>query len=61
MVDLMLSSEAAAVLHCTPANVRKLEGLGKLKAARTATGTRLFRRADVERLAREREQARKGR
>lgn len=56
MNDFLIASEAAVILNCTAANVRAIERTGKLHAIRTATGVRLFRRKDVERLVAEREQ-----
>ena len=59
MNTLLTPADAARVLGCTPAAVRQMEARGTLKAAtRTEGGIRLFRRSDVERLARSR--AKKG-
>ena len=53
MNPLLTAADAARVLGCTPAAVRQMETKGKLKAVtRTEGGIRLFRRLDVERLAR---------
>ena len=45
--DLLITGEVAAILHVTPAAVRKMERTGKLLAHRTPSGVRLFRRDDV--------------
>jgi excisionase family DNA binding protein len=58
MTDVVLTAEAARVLDVVPATVRWLEKTGRLKAERTSGGTRLFRRADVLALARERKERR---
>jgi excisionase family DNA binding protein len=50
----LLTSEAARILEVTPETIRAWELSGRLPAMRTARGVRLFDRADVERLARER-------
>ncbi len=52
--DLLSTADAARILGVVPATVRQLERNGRLPAIRTAGGIRLFRRADVERFARER-------
>ena len=54
---LVLTSQAARILAVASETVRTWERVGKLHAVRTAGGVRLFDRADVERLARERESA----
>jgi DNA-binding transcriptional MerR regulator len=51
--DFVLTRGAAALLECSPDNVRYLERTGQLTAVRVS-GVRLFRRADVQRLRRER-------
>jgi excisionase family DNA binding protein len=51
----LLTSEVAQILQVSEATVRLWESGGRLHARRTARGVRLFDRADVERLARERE------
>ncbi len=57
---LMLVAEVAARLGITPTTVRFLERNGKLKVvAKTARGVRLFDSAEVERVAREREEKRR--
>ena len=58
--DLIFASEAARILHCSPANIRKLAIDGRLVHTRTADGTRLYRRQDVETLAAERQAAKAG-
>lgn len=46
-------ADVGRVLGVVPATVREMERRGELKpAARTEGGIRLFRRSDVERLAR---------
>ena len=50
--DPVLTSEAGRILHRSAETVRAMERAGILKAIRTATGVRIFNRADVERLAR---------
>lgn len=54
------TADAARILNVTPATVRALEQKGTLRAERTASGTRLFDRSEVERLARERQLRKKG-
>ena len=49
----VLTSEAGRILERSAETVRAMERAGILKAVRTATGVRIFNRADVERLARE--------
>jgi DNA-binding transcriptional MerR regulator len=44
----MIASEVAKIKGVTPAAVRAWEQRGILPAKRTATGTRLFARSDVE-------------
>ncbi len=59
MNTLLTPADAARLLGCTPATVRQMENKGTLKAAaKTEGGIRLFRREDVERLAKKR--AKKG-
>ena len=50
--ELLTKSDAAKILGLTPAAVVLLERNGHLTALRTAGGIRLFRRRDIERLAR---------
>jgi DNA-binding transcriptional MerR regulator len=54
--ELMTKSDVAKILGLTPAAVVLLEQKGVLPALRTAGGVRLFRRRQVERLARRRAQ-----
>jgi excisionase family DNA binding protein len=49
-----LTNDVAKVLNVSPDTVRRLERAGILPALKTSSGVRLFSRADVERLARER-------
>jgi excisionase family DNA binding protein len=59
MERLLSTADAARILRVTPATVRMMERRGRLPSAgRTEGGIRLFRRGDVEALARRR--ARKG-
>lgn len=51
----MMSGEVAQFLGVTPDAVRLFERTGQLQAERTGRGVRVFRRADVEQFARERE------
>lgn len=56
MSEFLLSADVARLVGITPASVRHLASLGRLPvAAVTESGVRLFRKADVERLRRERE------
>ena len=56
LVDVLQPSEAARVLECSAQGVRYLDDTGRLTSIRVgARGMRLYRRADVERLARERQ------
>jgi DNA-binding transcriptional MerR regulator len=54
MPKKMLSADVAKLLDVTPATVRLMERRGTLPAERTTSGVRLFDRADVERLAKDR-------
>lgn len=56
--QFMAPCDAAKILECTPDNVRSLERRGQLSALRTPSGRRIFRAADVERLASERQSKR---
>jgi DNA-binding transcriptional MerR regulator len=57
METFLSPADASRILGLTPQGVRWMERRGALKAvARTEGGIRLFRRADVERIAAEREQ-----
>jgi excisionase family DNA binding protein len=51
----LLTSDVARLLSVSSDTVRLWERLGRLPALKTAGGTRLFDRRDVEQLARERE------
>jgi DNA-binding transcriptional MerR regulator len=46
--DQMLTGEVSRLAEVVPATVRLWEKQGKLTATRTASGVRLFNRADVE-------------
>jgi DNA-binding transcriptional MerR regulator len=46
--DQMLTGEVSRLAEVVPATVRLWEKQGKLTAIRTASGVRLFSRADVE-------------
>lgn len=50
----LLTSEAARIIGVTPETIRIWADSGRLPAAKTTNGVRLFDRADVERVARER-------
>lgn len=55
MVRYLTAADASRLLGVTAATVRLMERRGDLKvAARTEGGIRLFRRLDVERLAKRR-------
>lgn len=49
--ELLLTASVARIFGVTPATVRCWERSGRLPAARTTTGVRLFHRSDVERVA----------
>jgi excisionase family DNA binding protein len=51
---LITTSRAAKILQTSEGTVRALERRGELPAERTSSGLRLFDRAVVERIARER-------
>jgi len=51
MSEYQTTNDAARILKRAPATVLYYERTGRLKAERTESGVRLFRRADVERLA----------
>jgi DNA-binding transcriptional MerR regulator len=59
--DLIFATEAAHILRCSPALIRKLAIEGRLAHTRTANGTRLYRRQDAEDLAAARQTERIGR
>jgi DNA-binding transcriptional MerR regulator len=46
--EFLLSSEVARIKDVTPATVRQWEQRGLLPAKRTASGTRIFSRSEVE-------------
>ena len=50
--DLILTSEAARILGVSAQSVRQWERVGRLGATKTASGIRLFARADVEEMRR---------
>ena len=52
-------NDAARVVGVSPDAIRLYEKAGKLAAIRTASGVRLFRKRDVERFARMRQQAKR--
>lgn len=52
--ELLSTADVARCLGITPEGVRYLERRGKVKAARTRSGQRIFRLEDVEQLARDR-------
>ena len=56
--DFVLTSEAARIVGVSAQSIRQWERLGRLAATRTASGVRLFARADVEELRRSLKQAR---
>ena len=51
MEEFLLTTEAARVLGKSAETVRLYERVGRLYAIRTSSGVRLFRKADVLRLA----------
>jgi len=55
--DLMTVSEAARILGVSEQTVRSYETRRLLPASRLSTGTRIFSRSDVERLAATQKQA----
>ena len=57
--ELLTTTPAARELEVSSQRVIQLEQQGILKAIRTATGIRLFRRVDIERLKRERQEAKR--
>jgi DNA-binding transcriptional MerR regulator len=56
----LLISDVARALKLAEPSVRRLEAAGVLRAMRTPGGIRIFRRADVERVASERAARRAG-
>jgi excisionase family DNA binding protein len=57
--DLMTVADAGKILGLSADMVRLLERSGRLCALRTTRGVRLFRRADVDRLAQDRKRDRR--
>jgi excisionase family DNA binding protein len=53
-MKLLTCSEAAKLLDVTPAAVRAMQARGEIKALRTLTGVRLFKKSAVEALAQQR-------
>lgn len=49
-MDFLKTSEVARILSLGESTERQWEREGRLKAVRTATGQRLFKREDVKRL-----------
>ena len=59
--DILLGvADAATKLGLTPARVRQLADQGELPSFRTASGVRIFREKDVERLMAKRAERRSG-
>jgi DNA-binding transcriptional MerR regulator len=58
--DLLTPQDVARLSGVSAASVRNWERTGKLLATRTASGMRLFMRADVDRLIEHRRQRRAG-
>ena len=52
--DFLTTLPAARRVGIGPERLRQLERAGRISAIRTSSGLRLFRQADVERLAAER-------
>lgn len=50
---LLTTSAAARLVDRSESYIRKLADTGKLRAQRTASGVRVYERADVDHLARE--------
>jgi len=57
--EFLITCEVARELEVTPSTVRYLANTGKLSVVRTASGTRIFRADDVERLKRERQEGKR--
>jgi DNA-binding transcriptional MerR regulator len=57
--QLLLTRDAARILGITPHGVRAMTQRGALQCERTPSGDRIFKRADVEKLARERQEQRR--
>jgi len=59
--QLLMTGDAAKICDVAPDTIRWWNRAGKLpEAHRTARGVRLYRRAEIERIARERDRARSG-
>ncbi len=56
-MELLASSDVSRILGVGPERVRQLADEGRLPFIRTESGWRVFRRSDVERLAKERSAA----
>ena len=56
-MDLFTSKDVAQLLGVGPDRVRQLADEGRLPFIRTASGWRVYRRADVEKLAAQRNRA----
>ena len=56
MNEILTVGDVARVFGISPRGVRAWDRLGKLSGLRTASGMRLFLRADVERARRDRDQ-----
>lgn len=54
MSAILATADVARILNVTCASVRAYERKGQLRADRTAGGIRLFKRSEVERFRRER-------
>ncbi len=50
-LEFLTTGDSAHVLGISPDGVRFLDRTGRLRAIRTVSGLRLFRRCDVEKLA----------
>jgi DNA-binding transcriptional MerR regulator len=61
LLDLLTKADVAKIIGITPAGVAAMHQRGELKASRTAGGVRLFRRMDVEEVARRRAELRRPR
>ena len=59
MGNFLTCGDAAKMVGVSPDAIRSYEKAGKLAAIKTASGVRLFRKRDVERFARVRQQAKR--
>ena len=59
--EFVLTAEASRILHKSSETVRAWERRGILKAIKTSRGVRLFRRDEIERVAREQQSNADGR